>query len=244
VITGPSLKSLGAGAALGLATGTPKQLILVGRSKPKIQTVIDAIKVSNANVDATFVEIDLLDLASVRKGADTIRSLTNEIHGMINSAGVMAVPEYQESKDGIESQFATNHVAHFLLTNLLKNELIHGHGVVVNVSSSGYELADIDYDDVNFDNGKKYNSWVAYAQGKTANILFSVSIAERGRKHGVAAFAVNPGRKYYHRQNATVLLWSLTRLDSRGRDCSSSKPECDTGALHGRFQTLPRTQRR
>lgn len=197
VITGASIKSLGAGAALGLATATPKGLILVGRSKSRIQPVIDDITASNPNVNAIFVEIDLLDLASVRKGAETIKSLTNEIHGMINSAGIMAVPEYQQSKDDIESQFATNHVAHFLLTNLLKDELINGHGVVVNVSSGGYELADINYDDVNFDQGKNYNSWVAYAQGKTANLLFSVAIAEKGSKHGVTAFAVNPGRKSY-----------------------------------------------
>jgi NAD(P)-dependent dehydrogenase (short-subunit alcohol dehydrogenase family) len=209
VITGPSVKSLGAGAALGLATGKPKQLILVGRSKSKIQPVIEEIMSSNPDVEATFVEINLLDHSSVRTGADTIKGITGEIHGMINCAGIMAVEKYQESNDGIESQFATNHVSHFLLTNLLKDELANGKAVVVNVSSSGYELADINYDDVNFRGGMDYNSWIAYSQGKTANILFSVSLADKGRKYGIAAFAVNPGRKYirFNIHIATLKYW-------------------------------------
>jgi NAD(P)-dependent dehydrogenase (short-subunit alcohol dehydrogenase family) len=204
VITGPSVKSLGARAALGLATGKPKRLILVGRSKSRIQPVIEEIKRLNPDVEATFVEIDLLDLASVRTGADTVKGITSEIHGLINCAGVMAVEKYQESKDGIESQFATNHISHFLLTNLLKVELANGSAVVVNVSSSGYELADINYNDVNFNGGVVYNSWVAYAQAKTANVLFSVSLADKGREHGIAAFAVNPGRKYIHHYTRTA----------------------------------------
>ena len=194
VITGASTQSLGARAALGLATGSPKQLILIGRTKSKIQPVIDKIKGLNPNVEATFVSMDLLDLSSVRRGAEEIITMTSEIHGLINCAGIMAVQDYQESKDGTESQFAVNHVSHFLLTNLLKEQLGRGNGVVVNVSSGGYELADIDYEDVNFDGGKTYNSWVAYARSKTANILFSVALAEKGRKDRITAFAVNPGR--------------------------------------------------
>ena len=158
--------------------------------------MIDEIKKTAPNVDARFVEADLLNLASVRKGANEIKSLAKEIHGLINSAGIMGVKDFQLSKDGIESQFAINHISHFVLTNMLKDELVKGSGAVVNVSSGGYELSDVDYDEANFNEGKDYNSWLAYGHGKTANLLFSLSLASSGKKHGVAAFGVNPGRMF------------------------------------------------
>ena len=157
--------------------------------------MLDEIREISPSTRARFVQVDLADNASVRRAAREVRGETASVDGLINCAGIMAVEKYQVSKDGIESQFATNHVSHFLLTNLLKDELIKGKAAVVNVSSGGYELADVNYEDVNFNGGKNYNSWVAYAQGKTANILFSVSLAEKGRDQGVVAFAVNPGRE-------------------------------------------------
>lgn len=62
----------------------------------------------------------------------------------------MAPANYQMSKDGIEMQFASNHIGHFLLTNLLVPEIKKGNGVVANVASGGYQIADPDFEDVNF----------------------------------------------------------------------------------------------
>ena len=239
MITGPSVQSLGAGAALGLASGSPKRLILIGRSLTKIQPVIDEVKSLSPETEAIFIQVDLLDLSSVRKGAEEIKSITDEVHGLINCAGIMAVEKYQESKDGIESQFAVNHVSHFLLTNLLKDELVKGKGVVVNVSSGGYELSDINLEDVNFDGGSKYSSWIAYAQSKTANLLFSLSLAERGRKNGVTAFAVNPGRECCPpkiHQNVKLLM----TLASRGRDRLTIQFERVARSHDGGIQDLQR----
>lgn len=150
VITGPSEKSIGAAVAQGLAVGIPKCLILVGRSEAKIKPVIDAILAANPSLSVHFVEIDLLSLASVKSGATKIQALTSEIHGLVNCAGIMAPQDYRTSADGIESQFATNHIAHFYLTNLLMAELKKGCGVVVNVSSGAYELAEVDFEYPNF----------------------------------------------------------------------------------------------
>lgn len=150
VITGPSVKSLGAAVAQALAAGNAKQLILVGRSKAKIQPVIDDIAKHYPSVSVHLVAVDLLDLSSIRGGAKAIMDITNEIHGLVNCAGIMAPVTYSESADGIESQFACNHVAHFLLTNLLMDELARGKAVVVNVSSGGYTLAEVRFDDIDF----------------------------------------------------------------------------------------------
>ncbi|KAF2093343.1 putative short-chain dehydrogenase [Rhizodiscina lignyota] len=193
VITGPSVKSLGAGVARGLAIGNPKRLILIGRSKERIQPVIDEINKLNPAVSTYFIAVNLLDLSTVRKGAEDIKNITPEVHGLVNCAGIMAPSKYEKSADGIESQFASNHVAHFLLTNLLIAELAKGNGVVVNVSSTGYELGEVDFEDPNFQNGETYDSWAGYGQSKTANILFTVALAKRASKLDVVAFAVDPG---------------------------------------------------
>lgn len=112
--------------------------------------MIEDITTRHPGISVHFVAVDLLDLSSVRNGAQAISKITNEVHGMVNCAGIMAPVTYAESVDGIESQFACNHVAHFLLTNLLKDELVRGKAVVVNVSSGGYELSEVLFDDFNF----------------------------------------------------------------------------------------------
>ncbi|KAL7941905.1 putative short-chain dehydrogenase [Trichoderma barbatum] len=193
VITGPSAGGLGAGVALGLALGSPKRIILAGRSQSKIQPVIDELTAENPSVDTHYVHVDLADNRSVYNAAQEIKLITDEVHGLINNAGIMAPAKYRASKDGIEMQFASNHVGHFLLTNLLIPEIKKGKGVVANVTSGGYQLADPDFKDVNFDDGKLYNRWVAYGRSKGANILFSVALAKRLKASGCAAFSVNPG---------------------------------------------------
>lgn len=92
----------------------------------------------------------MADNQSVYKAVQVIKSLTDEVHGLINCAGIMAPAIYHTSKDGIEIQFASNHIGHFLLTNLLIPEIKKGNGVVTNVSSGGYQVADPDFEDVNF----------------------------------------------------------------------------------------------
>ncbi|TFK78017.1 NAD(P)-binding protein, partial [Polyporus arcularius HHB13444] len=112
---------------------------------------------------------------------------------LVNNAGIMATP-YGKTVDGIESQFGTNHIGHFLFTNLIIPKLLESkQGRVVNVSSNGHRLSDIRWDDFNFQDGTTYNKWVAYGQSKTANILFSVELAQRLGSKGLKAFSLHPG---------------------------------------------------
>lgn len=156
VITGPSPESLGATIATTLCTKcTPALLILVGRSGPRIQTVIKSITTVNSAAKAIFVPCDLASLSSVREAADKINALTSKIHVVINSAGIMVPPTFTKSVDGIEMQFATNHVGPFLLTELLMSRLIAAgkkeRARVVNLTSTGHLASDICYEDVNFE---------------------------------------------------------------------------------------------
>ena len=103
----------------------------------------------------------------------------------------MASPE-QRVGPGWEAQFATNHLGHFALTNLLWPALAAAEGArVVSLSSTGHKLSRIRFDDINFDAG--YDKWRAYGQAKTANALFAVQLDALGRDSGVRAFAVHPG---------------------------------------------------
>jgi NAD(P)-dependent dehydrogenase (short-subunit alcohol dehydrogenase family) len=178
---------------------------------------MEEITKQNPAIIVHFVSVDFLDNNSVRVAAQNIRAITDQIDVLVNNAGVMAVRDYGLSKDGIERQFAANHVGHFLLTNLLMKEILAAgnRASIVNVSSLGYQLGEVNLDDPNFkvlftvsyvvrtsansaigwQEGKTYNPWHAYGQSKTANILFTYGLAKRLEGKGVAVFALQPGGK-------------------------------------------------
>ncbi|KAG0649771.1 Short-chain dehydrogenase TIC chloroplastic [Hyphodiscus hymeniophilus] len=196
VITGPGIGGIGAETALSLAAGSPSLLILAGRTESKVSPLVAAISARYPSVSTKFVPLDLASQASVRAAAATISSSVESIDILINNGGIMVCP-YAKSEEGIEMQFATNYVGHFLLTNLLVGKLLKGGGRegvrVVNVSSSAHGSGVIRWDDVNFEDGKVYQPWEAYGQSKSALILFSHALATRLKKHGGFSFSLHPG---------------------------------------------------
>jgi NAD(P)-dependent dehydrogenase (short-subunit alcohol dehydrogenase family) len=134
-------------------------------------------------------ELDLADLDSVRRFADTLLEEGRPIHGIVNGAGIMACPE-ERTASGWELQFAVNHLGHFALVNRLFPLLAEGARVVA-VSSGGHGNSAIRWDDVHFATG--YDRWAAYGQSKTANILFAVQLDRLAKDRGVRAFALHPG---------------------------------------------------
>ena len=111
---------------------------------------------------------------------------------LVNNAGVMACP-FGTTADGFELQFGTNHLGHFLLTNLLAPALVAAAPArVVSLSSRGHRFSDVDLDDPNFEQ-TPYEPWVGYGRAKTANVLFAVELDHRFADRGVRAFAVHPG---------------------------------------------------
>ncbi|SEI51100.1 NAD(P)-dependent dehydrogenase, short-chain alcohol dehydrogenase family [Arthrobacter sp. yr096] len=140
------------------------------------------------------VETDRLDLAdqdSVKDFAARFLAGHDTLDILINNAAIMASPE-QRVGPGWEAQFATNHLGHYTLVNVLWPALVaSGDARVVSLSSTGHKLSPLRFDDVDFASG--YDKWRAYGQAKTANSLFAVELDRLGREFGVRAFAVHPG---------------------------------------------------
>lgn len=160
-----------------------------------------------------LVALDLADLRSVRGCADRLMAQGEPFDLVIANAGVMATP-LGHTADGFETQFGTNHLGHFVLINRIAS-LIRAGGRVVNVSSGGHRISNVDLEDPNFER-TPYDPMLAYGRSKTANILFAVAFDQRHRSRGVRAAAVHPGviQTELARHMEPALLQSVTdRMD-------------------------------
>ncbi|KAH8647847.1 hypothetical protein BX600DRAFT_475932 [Xylariales sp. PMI_506] len=198
VITGAGQPSIGSEMALSLAKGSPAHILIASRTASNVHPVLESIAEVDSSIKTTFVQVDLADRGSVRQAAAAILSAAPKIDVLINSAGVMATKEYTVDKHGVEIQLSTNHIGHFLLTNLLAPALIaaaaEGKGArVVNLTSSGYLASPFRFDDWNFSSGATYDPWTGYAQSKTANVLFTLGLGKRLQARGVTSAAPHPG---------------------------------------------------
>ena len=138
----------------------------------------------------TLIELDLASLASVRAAADRLVADGRLFDLVICNAGVMATP-FGKTADGFETQFGTNHLGHFTFVNRIAS-LMRPGARLVNLSSAGHQMSDVDLDDPNFER-TPYDPWAAYGRSKTANILFAVEFDRRHRERGIRAAAVHPG---------------------------------------------------
>lgn len=187
------------GATAGLGRETARALaaagahvVICGRSAETCEASITAIRDTVPSASLEYEPFDLGDLATVRAGADAILGRHDRIDLLINNAGVMFTPEGRTA-DGFETQFGTNHLGHFVLTNHLMPAMKAGApSRVVNLSSAGHGFGDVRWDDPNFDRDP-YDKFEAYGQSKTANILFTVELDRRASGSGVRANAVHPG---------------------------------------------------
>jgi NAD(P)-dependent dehydrogenase (short-subunit alcohol dehydrogenase family) len=142
--------------------------------------------------DVEIEAVDLLDPASIDAYADSFLASRRPVHMLINSAGIMACPLTRDAR-GYEAQFATNHLGHFQLAARLWPALRRAEGArVVSVSSWGHRYSPVVLDDPNFER-REYDRWSGYGQSKTANILFALSLDQRGEAHGIRAFSLHPG---------------------------------------------------
>ncbi|EAW07338.1 putative short-chain dehydrogenase [Aspergillus clavatus NRRL 1] len=194
--TGISSGTLGGFFVQSIAKAEPALLILAARSAEKLAQTAAEITTAHPAVQVRTLQVDLGSLQSVRAAAAQVNSWQDVpvIDVLVNNAGIMAV-DFKLSPDGFESQLATNHLGPFLFTNLIMEKIVAAKEPrVVVVSSFGHRLNPIRFDDYNFDDGKTYNSWYAYGQSKTANMLFAISLAQKlAMKHNLQAFSVHPG---------------------------------------------------
>jgi NAD(P)-dependent dehydrogenase (short-subunit alcohol dehydrogenase family) len=187
----------GASTGLGLETSRAlasvgARVVMAGRDRSRIDAALATVQDDVPDAQLEPGEVDLASLDSVRAFAAAFASTHDRLHLLINNAGVMYTP-FEHTAEGFEMQFGTNHLGHFLLTNLLVPQLLADPpSRVVNLSSGGHMGSDIVWDDVNFER-RDYDKFSAYGQSKTANILFSVELDRRLADRGVHAYAVHPG---------------------------------------------------
>lgn len=160
IITGVSTNGLGQATADALATQEPRRLILTGRSKVKVQQVIDHLAPRFPKTTFQMLLMDLSSIESVRQAAQEIMATCelDAIDCVICNAGVMSIPYRQLSKDGIEMHFATNHIGHFLFVNLIMEKIIAAGGAsseggarIVNLSSLAHMNSPIRFSDYNLE---------------------------------------------------------------------------------------------
>lgn len=201
--SGIGLKTAEGLAALGA------RVIVVGRNAPWVTALAARLgPETGAHV------VDLSSQADVRRLAQEVQERYERIDVLINNAGAF-FQRRQESAEGVEMTFALNHLAPFLLTNLLLDYLkAGGPARIITVASAVHRGAKLDFDDIE---GKaKYSGWSAYGRSKLANIAFTYELARRLEGSGVTANCLHPGfvaSKFGH--NNSGLVTGLMRLGQR-----------------------------
>jgi NAD(P)-dependent dehydrogenase (short-subunit alcohol dehydrogenase family) len=186
----------GGTAGLGLATARAlaqagATVVLIGRDPAKADRVTEEIRGRLSAGSIEFMVADLSSQSEVRRLARQFESRYDVLHVLVNNAGAI-FPARTLSEDDIEMTLALNHLAYFLLTQLLLDTLKRSApSRIVNVASSAHARARLDVDDLQL--ARRYSPRGAYAASKLANLLFTYELARRLEGTGVTVNAVSPG---------------------------------------------------
>jgi NAD(P)-dependent dehydrogenase (short-subunit alcohol dehydrogenase family) len=177
-------------AALGATT------VIVGRDPEKSRRVCRKIRAKTRNSNVDFMLADLSSQQDIRKLADLFKRRFPKLDVLINNAGAK-ITARNTTVDGYEMTFALNHLAYFLLTQLLIDRLKAGSdGRIINVSSGAHGGARLDFNDLQ--NEHEYVGKRAYNQSKLANIVFTYELSRRLDGSGVTVNAMAPGGVITH----------------------------------------------
>jgi NAD(P)-dependent dehydrogenase (short-subunit alcohol dehydrogenase family) len=186
------------GATNGIGKATAHALsqmgatvVIVGRDAQKAAQVTEEIRAASTNQNVDWLLADLSSQEDIRRLATEFNSKYSQLHVLLNNAGGTFTTR-QVSVDGIEMTFALNHLAYFLLTNLLLDRMIASAPArIINVSSDAHSGGKIDFD--NLQGERSYSSFGPYGNSKLANILFTNELARRLEGTGVTVNALHPG---------------------------------------------------
>jgi NAD(P)-dependent dehydrogenase (short-subunit alcohol dehydrogenase family) len=186
------------GATNGIGKATAQALaqlgatvVVVGRDAQKAAQATEEIRAATGNQNVVWLQADLSSQQDIRRLATEFKSKYSQLHVLLNNAGG-TFKTRQLSVDGIEMTFALNHLAYFLLTNLLLNTIkASAPARIINVSSGAHSGGKIDFD--NLQGERSYSSFGPYANSKLANILFTAELARRLEGTGVTGNALHPG---------------------------------------------------
>jgi NAD(P)-dependent dehydrogenase (short-subunit alcohol dehydrogenase family) len=194
-ITGKTVLITGSTAGIGLEAAVAlarlgARVLVVGRDPHRTEAAVVAIK-TRAGITVESYLCDFSSQTQIRGLADRIRRDHPRVDVLLNNVGGVN-KRRTLTVDGIESTFALNHLAPFLLTNLLIDLILQSAPArVVTVSSVGHRSGTIDFDDLGFERG--YGILKAYSRSKLANVLFANELARRLATSGVTSNSVHPG---------------------------------------------------
>src|SRR5215204_4571419 len=189
LITGAT-SGIGRATAMGLAN-MGASVVMVGRDRGRCQAALAEIKEGSGNASVDLMLADLSSQQEIHRLAHEFKEAYPRLDVLINNAGVIRSKRITTA-DGIEMTFAVNHLAYFLLTNLLLDMLkASAPSRIVNVSSGDHSNATIDFDDLQGEKG--YKGAKAYSQSKLANVLFTYELARRLEGTGITANCLHPG---------------------------------------------------
>jgi NAD(P)-dependent dehydrogenase (short-subunit alcohol dehydrogenase family) len=208
LVTGANA-GIGRATALGLAQ-MGATVIMVCRSRERGETVQREIRAESGNSQVDLLLADLSAQADIRRLAADINANYSALHVLINNAAIIP-QQRRETADHLEMQFAVNHLAYFLLTNLLLDKLkASAPARIVNVASQVHASGVIDFDDLQA--RRHYHASQVYSNTKLANVLFTYELARRLQGSGVTVNCLHPGVV------ATNLLNDYMGVPHGGRD--------------------------
>jgi retinol dehydrogenase 14 len=208
LVTGAT-SGIGKAAATGLAR-LGAEVVLVARDPARGAATMAEIRTVTGNPRIELLCADLSSQAAIRQAAEDYRRGHDRLDVLVNNAGGSWATRHTTA-DGLEWTFAVNHLAYFLLTNLLGDLLqASAPARVVNVTSSAQALGDIHLDDLQFE--RRYRGQAAYNQSKLANVLFTYELARRLDGTGVTVNCLAPGvtRTNFGRDDSGPVMRLLT----------------------------------
>jgi len=189
VVTGGT-SGIGEVAALRLAQQGAR-IVLIARDRERAAATLAKLKSANAAAAHTAHYADLSSLAEMKRVAKEIADSEPRIDVLVNNAGAVFLSR-KLSVDGLEMTFATNHMAYFVVTNVLLDRLKATPGArIVSTASDAHQSAKLDFDDLQC--AKSYSSFRVYGNSKLCNILFTRELARRLDATGVTANCLHPG---------------------------------------------------
>ncbi len=189
LITGGT-SGIGKAAALALAE-MGAEVVVTGRNEEKGRAAVEEIRRESGNEKVSLMLADLAVQAEVRRLAEEFQERHDRLDVLVNNAGVIQ-GQRTETPDGIETTLAINHLAPFLLTNLLLDLLEQSApSRIITVSSDAQRWGKIDFDDLQSE--RRYRAFPVYGMTKLANIMFTYELAERLRDTGVVVNCMHPG---------------------------------------------------
>ncbi len=187
VITGGT-SGIGEVAAIELAKQGAR-IVLIARDSARADATLAKLRKANANADHKVHIAELSRLSEMKRVAGEIASSEPQIDVLINNAGALFNTR-QVTEDGLEMTFATNHMAYFVVTNLLLAHLKPG-ARIVSTASDAHKGARLDFDDLQAE--KRYSGFSVYGKSKLCNILFNRELAKRLDGTGITANCLHPG---------------------------------------------------